>query len=141
MTILAAVLIPLVGLQGPAAAGGPVRCDYASRIDCTSTGCAPGRVEGYLRIPKASTLLAATASPSLPAIDVCTAAGCTSIAVRAARSGIFLNLAQDGGAHFVKIALADAGGRSAIRKGDFVEVAAQFLSTVTHVGRCPSVVD
>jgi hypothetical protein len=138
MTILAAVLIPLLALQG-AAIGGPVRCDYASRIDCTSTGCAAAPVDGYLRIPKASTLLAS--SSSLPAIDVCTAAGCTPIAVRAARSGIFLNLAQDGGAHFVKIALADAGGRSAIRKGDFVEVAAQFLSTVTHVGRCPAVVD
>ena len=37
--------------------------------------------------------------------------------------------------------MADGGGRTGIRKGDFIEVAAQFLSTVTHVGRCPAVVD
>jgi hypothetical protein len=67
------------------------------------------------------------------------------MAVRAAKSGIFLNLAQEGGAHFVKVALADVPARTAdgpgIRKGDFVEVAAQFLGTVTHVGGCPAVVD
>ena len=128
-----------------AAQAAPIRCDYTSRIDCTSTGCAAALVDGYLRIPPASALLAATGratSPSgLPAIEICTAAGCAPIVVRAARSGIFLNIAQEGGAHFVKIAMGDAGGRTGIRKGDFVEVAAQFLSTVTHVGRCPAVVD
>jgi hypothetical protein len=121
-----------------------VRCDYTGRIECTAAGCAAAPVDGYLRLPPASALLErtarATGRSALPTIEICTAAGCTPIAVRAARSGIFLNVAQDGGAHFVKIALADAG-RAGIRKGDFVEVAAQFLSTVTHVGRCPAVVD
>jgi len=31
-------------------------------------------------------------------------------------------------------------GQAGIRKGAFVEVAAQFLSTVTHVGSCPALV-
>ena len=57
----------------------------------------------------------------------------------------FLNVAQEGGADFVKVALADVPARTAgaagIRRGDFVEVAAQFLGTVTHVGGCPAVVD
>ena len=127
----------------------PVRCDYAQRIECTAAGCAAAPVEGYLRLRPASVLLGATmratAPSELPTIDVCTAAGCTPIAVRAAKSGIFLNLAQEGGAHFVKVALADVPARTAdragIRKGDFVEVAAQFLGTVTHVGGCPAVVD
>ena len=127
---------------GPAA---PIRCDYASRIECTSDGCGAAPVDGYLRLPRASVLLdrtaRATSGSALPTIEICTTSGCTPIAVRAARSGIFLNVAQDGGAHFVKIAMADGGGRTGIRTGDFVEVAAQFLSTVTHVGRCPAVVD
>ena len=126
-----------------------VRCDYRQRIECTAAGCAAAPVEGYLRLRPASVLLGATtratAPSGLPTIDVCTASGCTPMAVRAAKSGIFLNLAQEGGAHFVKVALADVPARTAdgpgIRKGDFVEVAAQFLGTVTHVGGCPAVVD
>jgi hypothetical protein len=129
--------------QGAPAA--PIRCEYTSRIECTSAGCAAAKVDGYLRLPPASVLLdrtvRATSGSALPTIEICTSAGCTPIAVRAARSGIFLNVAQDGGAHFVKIAMADSGARTGIRTGDFVEVAAQFLSTVTHVGRCPAVVD
>jgi hypothetical protein len=143
---LGAMVLVTSGARGPGAAqASPVRCEYTSRIECTSAGCAAAAVDGYLRIPPAATLLAATAratsAAALPAIEICTAAGCTPIAVRAARSGIFLNIAQEGGAHFVKIAMADGGGRTGIRKGDFVEVAAQFLSTVTHVGRCPAIVD
>ena len=129
--------------QGAPAAS--IRCDYTSRIDCTSTGCGAAAADGYLRMPPATVLLdrtsRATSGSALPTIEICSSARCTPIAVRAARSGIFLNVAQDGGAHFVKIALADGGGRTGIRKGDFIEVAAQFLSTVTHVGRCPAVVD
>jgi len=127
----------------------PVRCDYAQRIECSAAGCATMPVDGYLRLRPASVLLGATTratTPSeLPTIDVCTATGCTPISVRAAKSGIFLNVAQEGGAHFVKVALADVPARTAgaagIRRGDFVEVAAQFLGTVTHVGGCPAVVD
>jgi hypothetical protein len=140
--LLAVLLLPP---QANPAKPAAIRCDYASRIECTSAGCHPATVDGYLRLPAASVLLArtarATSAAALPTIEICTAVGCTPIAVRAARSGIFLNVAQDGGAHFVKIALADAGGQTGIRAGDFVEVAAQFLSTVTHVGRCPAVVD
>jgi hypothetical protein len=106
-------------------------------------------IEGrYLLMPSAAALVRATAAAkdaaALPAIKVCDRRGCTPIAVRAAVGGAFLNIAQDGGAHFVKVALRDiasgAAGAPAIRTGSFVEVAAQFLSTVTHVGSCPALV-
>jgi hypothetical protein len=144
MTAPVAWVVLLMAWQATPAPAASIRCDYSSRIDCTSTGCAAVQIDGYLRLPPPSRLLEATAraasGSALPAIEVCTVNGCTPIAVRAARSGIFLNVAQDGGAHFVKIAMADAGGPSGIRKGAFVEVAAQFLSTVTHVGSCPALV-
>jgi hypothetical protein len=126
-----------------------IRCDYAQRIECAASGCAAAAVEGrYLLLPSAEALARATSSAKdaagLPAIKVCDRRGCTSIAVRAVRGGAFLNVAQDGGAHFLKIALRDMSARGhgepGIRKGAFVEVAAQFLSTVTHVGACPALV-
>jgi len=45
-----------------------------------------------------------------------------------------VNIAQDGGAHFVKVAMRDIP--PGVRRGDFLEVAARFLTTVTYVGRC-----
>ena len=126
-----------------------VRCDYSQRIECAGAGCRPVPVGGgYLLSPDTATLLEATARAStaaaLPTIKICDAGGCSPIAVRAGRSGAFVNIAQHDGAHFVKIAVADVAGRPGgapgIRKGDFVEVAAQFLSTVTYVGRCPALV-
>jgi hypothetical protein len=128
-------------LLAQAAAAGPVRCDYAQRMDCTATGCQPTAVDGaFLRMAPAGALLAATArardAASLPTIDVCDAKGCTPIAVRAARSGAFLNVAQDGGAHFVKVALVDIP--PGIRAGAFIEVAARFLTTTSYVGSCPA---
>jgi hypothetical protein len=131
------------------AQGREVRCDYAQRIECAASGCAAASIDGrYLLIPTTDALVRATAAAKdaagLPAIKVCDGHGCTPIAVRAVTGGAFLNVAQDGGAHFVKVALRDipAGtrGQAAIRKGAFVEVAAQFLSTVTHVGSCPALV-
>jgi hypothetical protein len=61
---------------------------------------------------------------------------CSPIRVRAARSGVFANIAQDGGAHFVKVAMTDVG--PGVHAGDFLEVAARFLTTVTYVGSCPA---
>lgn len=131
------------------AQGREVRCDYAQRIECAASGCAAAAIAGrYLLVPTADALVRATAAATdaegLPAIKVCDARGCTPIAVRAASAGAFLNVAQDGGAHFVKVALRDIPpvnrGQAGIRKGAFVEVAAQFLSTVTHVGSCPALV-
>ncbi len=141
VTLLAA---PAAGTQG---AG--IRCDYTQRIECTGSGCRPAPIEGrYLLMPTADTLVRATAAATdgagLPAIKVCDARGCTPIAVRAAPGGAFVNVAQDGGAHFVKVAIRDipsaTAGQAGIHKGSFVEVAAQFLSTVTHVGSCPALV-
>lgn len=133
----------------PAAPPPDVRCDYAQRIECSSAGCRSTPVGGgYLLMPDTGTLLAATAraagAAGLPSIRICDPAGCAPIVVRAGRSGAFVNIAQHDGAHFVKVAVADVagppGGGPGIRKGDFVEVAAQFLSTVTYVGRCPALV-
>jgi hypothetical protein len=130
------------------AQGRQIRCDYSQRIECTSSGCAPAPIAGgHLILADAATLVAATArardAASLPTIQVCDARACTPIAVRAVPGGAFVNIAQDGGAHFVKVAVQDIrGGRQSgtIGKGAFVEVAAQFLSTVTHVGSCPALV-
>jgi hypothetical protein len=137
----------LAGLDGGAVSGAPpaadVRCDYSNRIECTASGCTASPIAGaYLMLPDAPTLLAATArasdAASLPAIRICDATGCTPIGVRAARSGAFANIAQEGGAHFVKVALVDIPPR--IRAGDFLEVSARFLTTVTLVGSCPALV-
>ncbi len=141
--------ITLVAASTAVAQSREVRCDYAQRIECTGAGCEPAPIGGrYLSMPTAAALVRATAAArdaaGLPAIKACDARGCTAIAVRAVAGGAFVNVAQDGGAHFVKIAIRDipsgAAGQPGIRKGGFVEVAAQFLSTVTHVGSCPALV-
>ena len=138
----AAVLaaLPIVASVAPASAA-DLRCDYRSKVECTASGCAAAPVAGaYLLLPDAATLIAATQRASdaarLPAIQVCDGKGCTPIAVRAVSSGAFVNIAQDGGAHFVKVAMRDIP--PGIRRGDFLEVAARFLTTVTYVGSCPA---
>jgi hypothetical protein len=145
---LVAVVSAAAGVSA-AAAPAEVRCAYTQRIECSGAGCRPTAIGGgYLLMPDTASLLAATdaaaTAAALPAIKVCDAGGCSPITVRAGRSGVFVNIAQHDGAHFVKVAVADipdrSGGGPGIRKGDFLEVAAQFLSTVTHVGRCPALV-
>jgi hypothetical protein len=147
----AVVLAAGVAAAAPAAAVQPaeVRCDYTQRIECSSAGCRAAPVGGgYLQLADTATRLAATAraagTSGLPTIRICDADGCAPIVVRAGRSGAFVNIAQHDGAHFVKVAVVDIaagpGGGPGIRKGDFLEVAAQFLGTVTHVGRCPALV-
>ena len=138
--VLAALLMAGAAASAEAA---DRRCDYRSKIECSAVGCAAAPIAGaYLRLPDAATLLAATAraydAAGLPAIQVCDANACAPIRVRAARSGAFVNIAQDGGAHFVKVAMTDAG--PGIHTGDFLEVAARFVTTVTYVGSCPGLV-
>src|SRR5688500_18952884 len=128
MTLAALALLAAAQAAVPA----PVRCDYTQRLDCTAAGCQPGAIDGaFVRLPPASALLAATArareAAGRPRIEICDARGCTPIAVRAARSGAFVNVAQDGGAHCVKVAAQDIP--PGVRAGDFVEVAARFLTT------------
>ena len=146
VAVLAAALIAGSTAHGQ---GRQIRCDYSQRIECTASGCAPAPIAGgHLLLPDTATLVAATArardAASLPTIQVCDARTCTPIAVRAVLGGAFVNIAQDGGAHFVKVAVQDIRGSgrasATIGKGAFVEVAAQFLSTVTHVGSCPALV-
>jgi hypothetical protein len=138
----AAVLAPLLIVASVAPAHtADLRCEYRGKLECTASGCAASAIAGaYLLLPDAATLIAATQRASdpasLPTIQVCDATACSPIRVRAARSGAFANIAQDGGAHFVKVAMTDAG--PGIHKGDFVEVAARFLTTVTFVGSCPA---
>jgi hypothetical protein len=145
VVVLAAALIAGSTAHGQ---GREIRCDYTQRIECSAAGCAPAPVAGgHLILADAATLVAATVrardAASLPTIQVCDGRTCTPIAVRAVPGGAFVNIAQDGGAHFVKVAVQDirSGPRGqGIRRGAFVEVAAQFLSTVTHVGSCPALV-
>ena len=137
----AAVAALLVAGSVAAVGASDVRCDYTSKIECTASGCAAAPVAGaHLLLPDAATLIAETRrasdAASLPAIHVCDASTCSPIRVRAARSGVFANITQEGGAHFVKVAMTDAG--PGIRKGDFLEVAARLLTTVTYVGSCPA---
>jgi hypothetical protein len=145
----AAAVLVAVGAVASLAAPPPgspadeVRCDYRSKIECSALGCAPVAIDGgYLRLPDAATLVRATAratdAASLPTIQLCHAKACTPIRVRAATSGAFVNIAQDGGAHFIKVATRDVG--TGLHRGEFVEVAARFLTTVTFVGSCPALV-
>jgi hypothetical protein len=120
-----------------------LRCEYTSKIECTASGCAAAPVAGgYLLMPDAATLIAATQraadAASLPTIQLCDGKGCTPIAVRAVPGGAFVNIAQDGGAHFVKVAMRDIP--PGIHRGDFLEVAARLLTTATYVGSCPALV-
>src|SRR6478752_2618877 len=124
-SLVAAIVVlavPWPAASIPQRRADPVRCDYAQRIECSAAGCATMPVDGYLRLRPASVLLAATTRAMTPS-ELPTIAVCTPIAVRAAKSGIFLNVAQEGGAHFVKVALADVPARTAgaagIRQGDF----------------------
>jgi hypothetical protein len=117
-------LLSIAAVPPPAA---DVRCEYAKTIECTASGCAATPATAR-----------AAGAVSLPTIRICDAKGCTPIAVRAARSGAFANIAQEGGAHFVKVALVDVP--PGIRRGDFLEVSARFLTTVTYVGSCPALV-
>jgi hypothetical protein len=139
--IAAGIAAVAAAIAGAVPGAANIRCDYASRIECTAAGCAPSPVAGaYLLLPDAATLIAATQraadAAGLPAIQVCDGNGCTSIAVRAVPGGAFVNIAQDGGAHFVKVAVRDIP--PGIRRGDFLEVAARVLTTVTYVGSCPA---
>jgi hypothetical protein len=134
------------GIAAVAMAAAPaadVRCEYSSKIECTAAGCAAAPVAGaYLLVPDAATLIAASQrasdAASLPAIQVCDGKACTPIAVRAVIGGAFVNIAQDGGSHFVKVATRDIP--PGIRRGDFLEVAARFLTTTTYTGSCPALV-
>ena len=120
-----------------------LRCDYTSKIECTASGCAAAPVAGaYLLLPDAATLIAATQraadAASLPAIQVCDAASVHADRVSGPRAAApSSNIAQDGGAHFVKVAMTRHPRRASAR-GDFLEVAARFLTTVTYVGSCPA---
>lgn len=141
--LVADLVMALLAGPVPTAEAAEVRCAYTSKIECTASGCAASAVAGaHLRLLDAPTLIAATeratSTANLPTIQVCDARTCTRIAVRAARSGAFVNIAQEGGAHFVKVALSDVA--PGIRAGDFLEVAARFLTTATYVGSCPAVV-
>ena len=118
-----------------------VRCEYSQKIECTRSGCQPSPISGaHLLMPAAAALVDATTrapnAAALPTVQVCDAKGCTPIVVRAVKSGAFVNIAQDGGAHFVKVAVTDIP--PGVRRGDFVEVAARFLTTTTYVGSCPA---
>jgi hypothetical protein len=119
------------------------RCDYGGRFDCTASGCTKGEVGfAYLLVPHVDSLMAATISADgvakLPAIRRCDAKGCSAVTVRASLSGAFVNVAQYDGTYFLKISTIDLG--DGLRPGSFVEVASQFLSTITYFGSCPAVV-
>lgn len=126
-----------------AAPGAPeIRCAYTSAIECSASGCAAvSTAGGYLLLADTATLIAATQratdAASLPTIQVCNAQGCTPIPVRAARGGAFVNIAQDGGARFVRVAIQDIP--PGVRRGDFLEVGARFLTTITYTGSCPAI--
>ena len=82
--VLAALMI-VASVASPCAAD--LRCDYSSRIECTASGGAAAPVAGgYLLLPDAATLIAATQraadAASLPTIQLCDGKGCTPIAVR-----------------------------------------------------------
>jgi hypothetical protein len=74
----------------------------------------------------------------LPTIRRCDAKGCSPVGVRASPSGGFVNVTQHDGAYFLRVSTVDLGrGANA---GDFMEVASQFLATITYFGSCEAIV-
>ncbi len=140
-TAMCAIMV----VVGPRTAYGQeqdLRCDYTRKIECTAAGCQSSQIgSAYLLLPRISSLLTSTIraenNADLPTIRRCDSKGCSPVVVRAEQSGAFTNIAQHGGAYFIKIATITVG--EGLRAGDFVEVASQFLATITYFGACPAV--
>lgn len=121
-----------------------LRCEYTRKIECVAaSGCQNTEIgSAYLLLPHIDSLIADTIradGPSgLPTVRRCDAKGCSSVVVRASLSGAFVNITQHDGSYFLKISTVALGDR--LRLGDFVEVASQFLSTITYFGSCPAIV-
>lgn len=120
-----------------------LRCEYTRKIECAASGCQSTQIgSAYLLLPHIDSLMADTIradGPSgLPTIRRCDAKGCSSVVVRASLSGAFVNITQYDGSYFLKISTVALG--DGMRLGDFVEVASQFLSTITYFGSCPAIV-
>jgi len=65
----------------------------------------------------------------------CDDRGCTPIAVVAAESGVFLNLAAPSSGYLLKLTTTSETLLD-LQAGQFVEVATQMLSTYLGYGRC-----
>jgi hypothetical protein len=93
-------------------------------------------------LPDVDSLLAATIRADgvarLPTIRRCDSKGCTPVVVRASLGGAFVNVTQYDGSYFLKLSTVDLDAET--RAGDFVEVASQFLGTLTYFGSCKAVV-
>lgn len=143
--LIVPVIVAAMCLGGSTAFGQAteIRCSYSRKVECTATGCRDGVVgTAYLLVPDVDHLLSATiragSTGELPNIRRCDSKGCTPVAVRAALSGAFVNISQADGAYFMKVSTVDVG--QDLQSGDFVEVAAQLLSTLTYFGKCPALV-
>jgi len=120
-----------------------LRCNYLRKVECTQSGCQAGEVgSAYLLLPHVDALFGATIAADrvseLPTIRRCDSKGCSPITVRASLSGAFVNITQQDGAYFMRIATVDVD--DGFRSGDFVEVASIMLATITYYGSCPGVV-
>ncbi len=119
------------------------KCGYAKKVECSASGCQTTQIgSAYLLLPDVDSLIAATiradTNADLPTIRRCDAKGCSSVIVRASLSGAFVNITQYDGSYFLKISTIDLG--DGMKSGDFVEVASQFLGTITYFGSCPAIV-
>ena len=121
-----------------------VRCNYTRKVECSASGCQDGVIgTAYLLLPRLEALRSATIraerATDVPTIRRCDDKGCLPVVVRATLSGAFTNISQDDGAYFLKITSVDLGDLGP-PLGDFVEVASQFLRTITYFGSCRAVV-
>lgn len=133
----------LLGSSSLAAQANELRCDYTKKFECGASGCVSASIgSAYLLLPHLDSLTSDTTradGPSgLPTIRRCDGKGCSPVVVRATLSGAFVNISQYDGAYFLKVSTIELG--KDLKLGDFVEVASQFLSTITYLGSCRAIV-
>lgn len=119
------------------------RCNYSRKFECSSLGCQSSPIgSSYLLVPHIDQLyeqtLGADVVAKLPSIRRCDEKGCSAVAVRATMNGAFINVTKPDGTYFLKLTTVDLGKDA--QSGDFIEVASQFLSTITYFGTCRAIV-
>lgn len=133
------ILVAVAGLLSTATQAPPneVRCEYVKRHVCSETGCRPFAIgPAFLIVPSLDQIIE-DAWPGGDPVEVrrCDDRGCTPVSVLAVESGLFLNLTAPSSGYLLKLA-TDTDSIAALRKGQFVELATQGLSTYLGFGTC-----
>ena len=116
-----------------------VRCNYTRQAVCDSEGCREMELgSSFLVIPALPDLLRPSHQErSAPQLQIrrCDDTGCTPATVRAAASGVFVNVWKADGGYMLKVA-SETQEPAVIHRGDFVDVATLMLTSIVSHGRC-----